>query len=179
MLHTYTLFVYDSAVKTKSYDRALYQAKQDLAHVLVQREKIDRKVARLQAVINDLQNLSAELLRKDMERSIERVVKGTLKLGITDNARLILKETFFPMTAVDLKKKLEAKKLDLSRYSNPLSVIHTVLKRLAKNDEVRIVLQERGKKAYQWTSITDRLLTELQQTTQPTVQQRDGQKEAK
>jgi len=166
-------------MKTKSYDRALYEAKQDLAHLLVQREKIDRKIARLQAVISDLQNLSAELLRKDMERSIERVVKAHLKLGITDNARVILKETFFPMTAVDLKEKLEAKKLDLSRYSNPLAVIHTVLKRLVKNGEVRVIPQERGKKAYQWISTTDKLLTELTRSTQPAVRQHDGRKETK
>ena len=166
-------------MKTKSYDSALYQAKQDLAHLLVQREKIDRKVARLKAVIDQLQNLSAEMLRKNRERSIDRVIKAHLTMGITDLSRVILKETFLPMTAGQIREKLEAGKLDLSRYSNPLAVIHTVLKRLVKNGEVRIVPRERGKKAYQWISTSDKLLDELRQGSQPVVRQRDGTKESK
>ena len=170
---------YTRFMKTKSYDRALYEAKQEVARLLVRRQTIDRKVARLQAVITDLQNLSAELLRKDRERSIDRVIKTHLTMGITDLSREILKETFFPMTAGQVREKLEARKLDLSRYQNPLAVIHTVLKRLVKNGEVRIVPQERGKKAYQWISTTDKLLTELRQNSQPAVRQRDGTKEAR
>ena len=166
-------------MKLTNCNRALYEAKQAVACLLVQREKIDRKIARLQAVISDLQNLSAELLRKDMERSIDRVTKAHLTMGITDLSREILKENFFPMTAGQVREKLEARKLDLSRYSNPLAVIHTVLKRLVKNGEVRIVPQQRGKKAYQWISTTDKLLTELRQSTQPAVRQRDGTKEVR
>lgn len=166
-------------MKLTSCNRALYEAKQAVARLLVQRQKIDRKIARFQAVISDLQNLSAELLRKDMERSIDRVIKTHLTMGITDLSREILKETFFPMTAGQVREKLEARKLDLSRYQNPLAVIHTVLKRLVRNGEVRIVPQERGKKAYQWISTTDRLLTELQQSKQPSPRQREGLKEAK
>jgi predicted transcriptional regulator len=167
------------AMRIKTYDRALYEAKQEVARLLTQRQNIDRKIARLQAVISDLQNLSGEWLRKDLERSIERVTKTHLTMGITDLSRVILKETLFPMTARQVREKLEARKLDLSSYSNPLAVIHTVLKRLVKNGEARIIPQERGKKAYQWVSTTDRLLTELQQGTQPAVRQRDGAKEAK
>jgi len=166
-------------MKLTSCNRALLEAKQTVARLLVQREKIDRKVARLQAVISDLQNLAAELLRKDMERSIDRVTKAHLTMGITDLSREILKKNFFPMTAGQVREKLEARKLDLSRYSNPLAVIHTVLKRLVKSGEARVVPQERGKKAYQWISTTDKLLTELRQNSQPAVRQRDGTKEAR
>jgi len=164
---------------TKNYDRALYEAKQHVARLLVQREKIDRKVARLQAVIGDLQDLRAELSRKQFERGLERVVKAHLKMGITELARVILEETFFPMTAGELKEKLEVRKLDLSKYSNPLAVIHTVLKRLVQSGEVRVIPQERGKKAYQWVSTTDKLLSELQQSSKQESQQYGSLKEAK
>jgi fibronectin type 3 domain-containing protein len=164
-------------MRTTNYRRALYEAKQDLARCLVQRQKIDRKVARLQGVITQLQDLCAERDRKHFESSIDRVVKAHLNMGITELSRVILKEKFFPLTAGQIKQELEARKLDLSRYSNPLAVIHTVLKRLVQGGDVKIVPQERGKKAYQWVSTTDKLLSELRQSSP--VQQGNGLKEPK
>jgi division protein CdvB (Snf7/Vps24/ESCRT-III family) len=164
---------------TANYHRALFEAEQDLARCLVQRQKIDHKVARLQAVITQLQELCAELDKKHFERRVERVVKAHLNMGITELARVLLKEMSLPMTASDLKEKMEARKLDLSRYSNPLAVIHTVLKRLVQSGEVKVVPQGRGKKAYQWVSTTDKLLSELRQSSQPAAQRRDGLEEPK
>jgi hypothetical protein len=105
---------------------------------------------------------------------VERVVKAHLNMGITELARVMLKETSLPMTATDLKERIEARKLDLSRYSNPLAVIHTVLKRLVQSGEVKVVPQKYGKKAYQWVSTTEKLLSELRQPRQPAAQQREG-----
>ena len=164
---------------TANYHRALFEADQDLARCLVQRQKIDHKVARLQAVITQLQDLCAEMDHKNFQRRVERVVKADLKMGITELARVILKEMALPMKASDLKEKMEARKLDISRYSNPLAVIHTVLKRLVQSGEVKVVPRKQGKKAYQWVSTTDKLLSELRQSSQPTGQQRNGLKEPK
>lgn len=167
------------SVPSKKYDHALHQANQDLARLLVQREEIDRKAARLQAVIAELESLRAELMQKHLDREIDQVIKADLTMGITEASRLILKDKFFPMTASDLKKGLEARKFDLSRYSNALAVIHTVLKRLAKSGEVKVVPQERGKKAYQWVSTTGRLLSELRQSSRTSTGRREGSKGAK
>jgi hypothetical protein len=163
---------------TKNYHRTLFEAKQDLARCLVQRQKIDHKVARLQAVISDLENLCAELDQKGFEKRVDRVIKADLTVGITESARVILKEKFFPMTASELKESIEARKHNLSTYSNPLAVIHTVLKRLVQSGEV-MVPQTKGKKAYQWVSPTDKLLSELRLTNQPALQKRGGLKESK
>ncbi|MBZ5573948.1 MAG: hypothetical protein LAO09_18955 [Acidobacteriia bacterium] len=163
---------------TTKYRRALYEAKQDLARCLVERQKIDRKVARLQTVVSDLENLCGELEHKSFVTGVERVIKANLKLGITEMTRVILKQTFFPLTATQLQEKLVTEKLQLSRYANPLAVIHTVLKRLVKSGEVRVIPQAHGKKAYQWVTTTDKLLTELRQGDQP-VQRSPGVKEGK
>jgi hypothetical protein len=162
-----------------NYHRTLFEAKQDLARCLVKRQKIDQKVARLQAVIGDLQNLCAELDQKNFEKRVDHVIKGHLTVGITESARVILKENFFPMTASELKKSIEARKHDLAPYSNPLAVIHTVLKRLVQSGEVRVVPQAEGKKAYHWISSTDKALSELQKSSRPAVQKRGGLKESK
>jgi len=82
------------------------------------------------------------------------------------------------MTASGVKEKIEARKLNLARYSNPLAVIHTILKRLVQSGEVRVVPQAKGKNAYQWISTADKFLSELQQS-QPAVQRLGGLKESK
>lgn len=160
-------------MKSTNYRRALYQAKQEFARCLEQRQKLDRKMARLNAVITELQELCAETIRKQAERDTKQVILAHLNMGITEYTRVILKEKFFPITAGQLKQELEARKLDLPRYSNPLAVIHTVLKRLVRNGEVRIVPQNYGKKAYQWITTTDRLLSELRQSGEPTSRHDD------
>jgi len=165
-------------MSTRNYRRALFQANQELAHCLEQRQTIDRRVARLQAVINHLEDLFAERDRKHLETRVERVIKASLKLGITESARVLLKESMLPMTAGELKENMEARKIDVSRYANPLAVIHTVLKRLVQSGDVKVVPGKRGKKAYQWVSTTDKLLSELQQSSQLTARQRDGRKES-
>ncbi len=154
----------------KNYHRTLFEAKQDLARCLVKRQKLDHKVARLQAVISDLENLCAELDQKNFEKRVDHVIKAHLTVGITESARVVLKENFFPMTASELKKSIEARKLNLSTYLNPLAVIHTVLKRLVQSGEVRVVPQTEGKKAYQWISPTDKALSELQKSSEPVNQ---------
>jgi hypothetical protein len=148
----------------RNYRSMLYEAKQDLARHLVKRQQLDQKIARLQAVVTELQNLCAEQDRKNFQKGIDRVIKADLKVGITESARVILQENFFPMTANEVKKKIEARKLNLARYSNPLAVIHTILKRLVLGGEVRVVPQAKGKKAYQWVSSADRALAELQES---------------
>ena len=164
-------------MKRQNYSRMLYEAKQDLARHLVKRQNLDQKIARLQALVGDLQNLCAEQNRKQFEAGIDRVIKADLKTGITESVRVILQENFFPMTASDLKAKIEARKINLARYANPLAVIHTVLKRLVKNREVRIAPQAKGKKSYQWVSTADRWLAELQKNNEPAV--KGGLKESK
>jgi len=163
---------------TRNYHRILYEAKQDLARHLVKRQKLDQKIARLHAVVSDLQNLCAEQDQKNFENRVERVIKKDLKGGITESTRAILQENFFPMTASELKGKIEARKLQLARYANPLAVIHTILKRLVQSGEARVVPRPEGKKAYQWVSSTDKALSELQKSDQPAVQ-KGGLKESK
>jgi len=159
-----------------NYRRTLAEAKRDLARLLEKRQKIDHKLARLQGVINHLETLCDELNQKV---SGERLTKEELGMGFTRLARVILRENFFPLTANGLKETMEAKGVDFSDYSNPLAVIHTVLKRLVTNGEARVVPQKKGKKAYQWITPTDKLLSELRETSQPTLKQRGGVKGSK
>ncbi len=164
---------------SKNYHHTLYDAKQDLARHLVKRQKLDQKIARLHALVSDLQNLCAEVGQRNFEKRVDRVIKADLKVGITESARVILQENFFPMTASELKEKIEARKLNVARYANPLAVIHTVLKRLVQSGEVRVIPHTKGKKVYQWISSADKALSELQKNSEPVALTHRGLKEAK
>ena len=161
------------------YHRTLYKAQQDLARLLVKRQQLDQKIARRHAVVTNLQNLCAEMNQKTFDQRVDRVIKKDLKTGITQSARVILEETFFPMTPSELLRSIEARKYNLTRYANPLAVIHTVLKRLLQSGEVREVLQPDDKKAYQWVTPANKALSELQKSNQRVVQKSGGTKESK
>jgi len=161
----------------RNYHRMLYDAKQNLAELLVQRQKLDQEIARAHTVVTELQNLCADQDQRNFWRGAERVIKADLKVGITDAVRVILQENFFPMTAVDLKKQIEARKLNIQRYANPLAVIHTVLKRLIQSGDVKVVAPINGLKAYQWISSTDKALSELEKSSETVVEKRGRSKE--
>ena len=126
--------------------------------------------------MNNLETLCDELNQKI---SGKRLTKEELGTGLTNLARVILKENFFPLTANDLKETMETKGVDFSDYSNPLAVIHTVLKRPMTNGEVKAVPQKKGKNAYQWITPTDKLLSELREASQPMLKQGGGVKGSK
>jgi hypothetical protein len=116
-------------------------------------------MAQLQPVINHLEGLCKELgdrVAQDTATTVE------LTAGLTELARLTLEEMFVPLSASELKKQMEVKGFDFSGYSNPLASIHTVLQRLVKSGKVKVVSQKRGKKAYQWITVIDGLLSLLQ-----------------
>lgn len=156
------------------YRRDLNVAKQELARLGKQRQSIDQKMAKLQPVISHLEGLCKELGEKFAH---ETATKVELTTGLTELARLTLSEAFVALSARELKERMEKKGFDFSKYSSPLASIHTVLKRLVKGGQVKVIPQKGGKKAYQWITPIDSLLTLLQ--TVGSVGQRLGLKEPK
>jgi len=70
--------------------------------------------------------------------------------GLTDACRVVLKNAGKPMTPTDVRDRLEAIGVDLSKYTNSLAAVHTVLKRLNQAQEVLFVEQPSGKFACEW-----------------------------
>ncbi len=56
--------------------------------------------------------------------------------GMTDCIRAILEKAVEPMTASELRERLESIGFDMESYSNPLATIHTVLRRLTEAGEI-------------------------------------------
>ncbi len=72
----------------------------------------------------------------------------TVSWGLTDAIRIVLHRAGESMTAMDVRDRLAAIGFDLSKYTNDMSAIHTVLKRLNRAGEVQLVPGVRGEHAY-------------------------------
>jgi hypothetical protein len=55
--------------------------------------------------------------------------------GMTDCVRKILAEAAEPLSASDVRDRLETMGFEMKSYSNPLATVHTVLRRLSESGE--------------------------------------------
>ena len=139
--------------------RDLQARKGELVLLLNERKKIDEHIARLQPLISHLEGLCRELGDRAAK---ETTAKAAMKAGLTDAARVTLEEAFGPLTPKELRQWMERKGFDFSRYSLPLSSLHVVLQRLVKSGQVKVVVRKDGRKAYQWITTVDKLLSVLE-----------------
>ena len=119
----------------ESYRGALDAAIKEYETLGEQRREIDRRLSHLAQTIGTLSRLLG--------------ITPTVPLGLTDACRLVLRGGL-PMTPVDVRDRLLEIGVDLTVYVSDLSAIHTVLKRLNENGEIRLVPRASGKNAYLW-----------------------------
>jgi hypothetical protein len=77
----------------------------------------------------------------------------TVPLGLTDACRMILRRGDL-MTPVEVRDRLLAIGVDVSKYANDLAAVHTILKRLSAAGELRFVHNASGKHQYVWNRPT-------------------------
>jgi hypothetical protein len=121
---------------TEDYRAALLAATREYEAVGDERRRLDERLAQLAQTITTLSRLVG--------------LTPSVPLGLTDACRLALRAGV-PMTPIEVRDRLLGIGVDLSIYSNELSAIHTVLKRLNEAGEIRIVPRANGKHAYLWT----------------------------
>ena len=118
------------------YRAALDAAIKEYEGLGEQRRTIDDRLAQLAQTIGTLSRLLG--------------LTPTVPLGLTDACRLALRGAGLPLTPLEVRDRLLSIGVDLSVYSNDLSAIHTVLKRLNDAGEIRFVTKGTGKPAYVW-----------------------------
>lgn len=119
----------------QNYREALNAAIREYEALGATKRDVDARLAQLAQTIGTLSRLVG--------------LVPTVPLGITDACRLVLRGGT-PMTPVEVRDRLLGIGVDLSIYTNDLSAIHTVLKRLNEAGEIRIVPRASGKHAYLW-----------------------------
>lgn len=121
---------------TDEYRVALDAAIREYEALGARRRAIDERLAQLAQTIGTLNRLCGFV--------------STVQWGLTDACRVVLKGARRPMTPVDVRDRLDAIGFDLSKYSNSLAAIHTILKRLHESGEVLFVERPGGKFACEW-----------------------------
>ena len=121
---------------TDDYRRALEAAAREYEELGEKRREIDKRLAELAQTIGTLSKLLG--------------FTPTVPLGLTDAVRLILRGSGVPMTAVDVRDRLHAIGFDVSKYTNDLAAIHTILKRLNESGSVRMIASGTLKPRYTW-----------------------------
>ena len=112
------------------YRRALDRACREYERLTGERVALEERIDQLVEAIGTLTKLCG--------------LAPSVPWGITDACRTVLRNAARPMTPVEVRNRLASIGFDLARYSNDLSAIHTVLKRLNQSGELRFVLMGRG-----------------------------------
>jgi hypothetical protein len=123
-------------VTTPEYRHALDAALREYETLTRQRADLDVRIAQLSHTIGTLTRLCG--------------LAPTIELGLTDAVRMALRAAGHPLTAVEVRAQLEGMGVDLTRYTNALAAIHTILKRLNDSGEARFTSRAWGKPAYGW-----------------------------
>ena len=118
------------------YRRALEAATREYETLGDQRRVIDRRLAELAQTIATLSRLLG--------------FAPTVPLGLTDAVRLVLRGGGVPMTPAQIRDRLSGIGFDMTRYTNELAAIHTILKRLNSSGQARLVPRAGGKHEYAW-----------------------------
>ena len=121
---------------TGDYRRALDTAIREYEALGQQRQDIDKRLAEVAQTIGSLSRLCG--------------LVPTVPMGLTDACRLVVRGAGLPVTPTEVRDRLRGFGFDLSRYSNDLAAIHTIIKRLNQAGELRFIARGTGKHAYIW-----------------------------
>jgi len=127
-------------VASDNYRAALAAAIKEYEALGEQRRDIDKRLAQLAHTIGTLSKLLG--------------LTPTVPMGLTDAIRLVVRGAGVPMTPVDVRDRLHAIGFDVSKYSNDLAAVHTILKRLNESGELRFIPRSPGKHQYTWNRPT-------------------------
>jgi len=123
-------------MSTDDYVKAFEAATREMESLMQQRADLDQRILHLRQTLVSLSHLCG--------------FTPTVSWGMTDGVRFILRRAERPMSAIDVRDELANWGFDMAKYANDLSAIHTVLKRLNKAGEIRLVPRAAGSHAYEW-----------------------------
>ena len=115
------------------YRSALAAAIKEYEDLGLERRRIDQRLAQLAQTIGTLNKLLG--------------YESTVPLGLTDAIRMVMRAGV-PLTPIEVRDRLKGIGFDVSKYVNDLAAVHTILKRLNDNGELRFIAREAGKHQY-------------------------------
>jgi hypothetical protein len=106
----------------------------------------------------DAEIVRLELRRDAFDRSIARLRKVSAYLrgatapagSVTSACRAVLRTAGGGVSPLDVRRELTANGFDWSGFTNPMSAVHTVLKRLVRQGEASVRTATDGSRRYEW-----------------------------
>ena len=128
-------------------------AHQELRDLLQQRAEIMKRIGTVKQTIIGLANLFGdEMLDDELLSLVERRSNGR-QPGFTRACRMVLLEAKRPLTAREICENLHQKFSGvLLNHKDPLASVTTVLNRLVEYGEARSLLNQHGKRVWEWVA---------------------------
>jgi hypothetical protein len=121
---------------TEDYRRALEAAVQEYEALGLKRREVDQRLAEVAQTIGTLSRLCG--------------LTPTVPMGLTNAIRLVVRGAGQPMTPIDVRDRLRAIGFDVTKYTNELAAVHTILRRLNDSGELLFIPRAAGKHQYTW-----------------------------
>jgi hypothetical protein len=122
-------------VTAAQYRAALDAAREELEAVLTERSALETRISQLRQTIATLAALCDET--------------PDLDIGLTEACRSVLRGAT-ALRAPDIRDRVTAMGVDLSKYANGIGAVHTVLKRLIDAGEVRAMTGYDKRTVFWW-----------------------------
>lgn len=133
-------------------NKVLAEMHREFQSLVLQRAAILRRIGTIRQVIDGLTDVFGE---EAVGRELLDLVdhrSGNRRRGFTQTCRLALMESNRPLMSQEVCQEVERRNpYLLVHHKDPLASVSTVLNRLAKYGEARVVLNERGRRAWAWT----------------------------
>ena len=147
-------------------DRVLAEMHREFHSLMRQRAAILRRIVTIKQIISGLANLFGDqVVGGEPSGLVDQRSSNRLR-GFTATCRLVLKESKRPLMSQEICQEIERRNPALLlHHRDPLASVSTVLNRLSKYGEARVVVNERGRRAWVWT--TDSSVVPLDAASEP------------
>jgi hypothetical protein len=121
--------------------------------LMVQRAAILRRIGTIKQTIIGLAKLFGNEVVGERVLQVVEQRSSTRSRGFTRTCRVVLMESTRPMVCQEVCEEIQRRNPTLlAHHKDPLASVNTVLNRLATYGEARIVMNERGKRAWEWAT---------------------------
>lgn len=123
--------------------------------LMLQRSAILRRIGTIKQTIIGLAKVFGNEVVGERLLDVVEEKPSTRSRGFTRTCRVVLMESKRPMTCQEVYEDLRRRNPNLlANHKDPLASVNTVLNRLATYGEARIVINERGKREWEWSAET-------------------------
>ena len=133
--------------------RVLAEMHREFHSLVLQRAAILKRIGTIKQIISGLANLFGDqVVGGDLARLVDQGSSNRQR-GFTQTCRIVLMESQRPLMGQEVYQEIERRNPTLLlHHRDPLASVSTVLNRLSRYGEARVVVNERGRRAWVWTT---------------------------